>query len=207
MGMNEMAEKYFIAMDKNETSKADKYAEELIIGGTALIRKIINFLWKDSPYDEDLLQEGRLALFKALKKYNPSRGNDGELKGAQFATYAYNSIKNAIIMFLRKNRNTFGTIKKDLIQEDTTLGLLEYEEKTPPPVRSLSLTNADTINHIVNNIPEKYQKTFRVWQNLESGKKPTASEKIMCLREMKKVAKRENITQQHFRNSMTDIYL
>ena len=69
--------------------------EELIEKNMGLVMSIVNsFHPKDQTEREDYLQAGRIGLWKALRKFNPAKGN-------VLSTYAWNPIRWEIIKEIR----------------------------------------------------------------------------------------------------------
>jgi RNA polymerase sporulation-specific sigma factor len=64
----------------------------LVLDNEALVRFILKgYAWRDDY--EDLLQEGRLALFQATKKFDPTKG--------KFSSFAGRYIRNSVLRVLR----------------------------------------------------------------------------------------------------------
>jgi RNA polymerase sigma factor (sigma-70 family) len=74
--------------------------EGLVAGLARRMRRWKKVNSSDGFDEEDLLQEGRIALLTAAKKYN-------EKKGAQFSTYAYKAAFKAMNRLCRKLQSTF----------------------------------------------------------------------------------------------------
>ena len=74
--------------------------EGLVAGLARRVRRWKKVNSSDGFDEEDLLQEGRIALLTAAKKYN-------EKKGAQFSTYAYKAAFKAMNRLCRKLQSTF----------------------------------------------------------------------------------------------------
>lgn len=77
---------------------------EINVDTNALVRKyealIHSVLTKKLPNyigDEDLVQVGRIALWKSAKRYDPDKG--------KFSTYAYKAIYHAMLKELSKRKN------------------------------------------------------------------------------------------------------
>lgn len=77
---------------------------EINVDTNALVRKyealIHSVLTKKLPAyvgDEDLVQVGRIALWKSAKRYDPDKG--------KFSTYAYKAIYHAMLKELSKRKN------------------------------------------------------------------------------------------------------
>lgn len=82
----------------NQTAKGDQ--SELIRSYEPMVRSLVyqytRGMKRPTSYYEDLLQEGRIAVFKAIGSFDPGRGAD-------FSTHAYWQIKSALYKFLGKN--------------------------------------------------------------------------------------------------------
>lgn len=69
----------------------DRQAEEVLISRyTRMVRKISRPLFLMGGDSEDLIQEGMLGLWKAVREYAPERG-------ASFRTFAYTCVKNSML--------------------------------------------------------------------------------------------------------------
>lgn len=69
----------------------DRQAEEVLISRyTRMVRKISRPLFLMGGDSEDLIQEGMLGLWKAVREYVPERG-------ASFRTFAYTCVKNSML--------------------------------------------------------------------------------------------------------------
>lgn len=106
-----------IKIDVNKLIKkaqeGDRESHEVIIlQYDKLIRKILTKYVNnnDANYD-DYLQEGRLALFKAINNFDLD-------KGVKFITYAYICIEKSILTYLRKTKNIVKYVRR--IQEIST---------------------------------------------------------------------------------------
>lgn len=108
--------------------------ESIFIENEKLVGYVYNkfFRQKYHEYEDDLIQEGRIALWKCINKYD----NDKNC----FSTFAVKCIKNSLYMFLRRElacgkrcvslyeqiSNTEGLVIEDVV-EDNGVGV---EEKT-----------------------------------------------------------------------------
>lgn len=69
-----------------------KNENSLVLDNEALVRFLLkSYAWRDDY--EDLLQEGRLALYQAAEKYDPAKG--------KFSSFAARYIRNGIQRILR----------------------------------------------------------------------------------------------------------
>ncbi len=65
---------------------------------TALIHDIVHKKFNYPHLQEDLIQEGRIALDRCLVEYKPSNG--------KFSSFAYISIKNRLVNWVNRNSST-----------------------------------------------------------------------------------------------------
>lgn len=75
-----------------------EYSDELLKQFMPMIHKIANKFDTrfDSSYKDDLVEVGKEALIKAVKKFD-------EKRGAKFSTYLHNKVENAMVDELRKS--------------------------------------------------------------------------------------------------------
>lgn len=59
--------------------------DKLVLDNMKLVNQVLHDNYPSIAFDEDLIQEGRLALVKAAQKYDPD-------KGTKFSSYAYPAI-------------------------------------------------------------------------------------------------------------------
>jgi RNA polymerase sigma factor (sigma-70 family) len=100
-----------------------KYKNLFIEHNTPLIRQIIARRFKYPSHFDDLLQEGRLALAKAMDKYDSDRGN--------ISTLCYWSVMNRLKTYMSKT-NVFGKRKSMLEPIDNSedvLNLIQVDGK------------------------------------------------------------------------------
>lgn len=107
--------------------------------------------------EEDLIQEGYIGLFKAIKNYNPS-------KKASFSTYAWICIRNTMISALNKAKTQKNIILTDALLEskddsDDSKKILENYAKAPlsSNPEDIILTREKQINlekYIENNFSD-----------------------------------------------------
>lgn len=77
------------------TASGDHMAEEILIGRyTRLVRMLSRPLFLMGGDSEDLIQEGMLGLWKAVRDYVPDRG-------ASFRTFAQTCVKNSMISAIK----------------------------------------------------------------------------------------------------------
>lgn len=83
-----------------QAQDGDKLAlEKVLVHNLKSIIQVIKPCYANNKFDEnDLFQEGAIALMKAIKTFNP-------YKGAKFSTYAIYKIKKYINTYI--NKNTF----------------------------------------------------------------------------------------------------
>ena len=93
--------------------------EDLIEKNMGLVASIVNsFHPNDQTEREDYLQAGRIGLWKALKNFNPAKGN-------VLSTYAWNPIRWEIIKEIKIMKR-----KKDHI-DLSSINMPTYIEKPP----------------------------------------------------------------------------
>ena len=98
-------ERELITMAKS----GDKLAfEKLLLCYTNYVGYIVDTIcWSLGEYREDLMQEGFMALFRAVRTYDGS--------SSSFSTYAFQCIKNSVITAKRKlERETVSTEMEDI---------------------------------------------------------------------------------------------
>lgn len=59
--------------------------DKLVLDNLKLVNQVLHDKYPSIAFDEDLIQEGRLALVRAAQKYDPD-------KGIKFSSYAYPAI-------------------------------------------------------------------------------------------------------------------
>lgn len=191
-------QQYLEAKENGDTNLQNKIFEKIILESDAITNKLINTFWKDSGHESDLIQEGRLATFHALNKFDITQGS-------KFVTYAYTCIRNSLFLYMKKNRNPFGEVNNTLTKEDLDIAIQEMDKANTTRVNNnMSPTTADSLSFILSKMPAKHAKTIKVWNDLEVGEKPTSVDKVMAQRSMKKVVKKYNISISDFRNTITD---
>lgn len=99
-------------------TKNKKCLEEIILSSKGIINYCLrNWTNKNnSTYKEDLIQEGFLAIYKAVEKFDTS-------KNIKFSTYAYNWVNKYMQTYIRKNT-------KECIIEDNYIDLNTTIEDT-----------------------------------------------------------------------------
>ena len=96
--------------------------EECKVDHERLVRLIVRKFDQTGLDEEDLIQEGMIALLKAENTYDPS-------KGAKFETYANIVIQNRLIDYLRKNKMNGKRTEEN--QEPEQIIYLNWEPGTP----------------------------------------------------------------------------
>ena len=93
---------------------------------------------------EDLVQEGTLGLFEAVKEYNPNSDNS-------FGTYAYYWIRHYISRFLEKDETVRGSEKIQLLRRRIFEIMDDY---------FLQIGSVPSIQEIVDKLNEKGKKKY-----------------------------------------------
>lgn len=98
--------------------------------------------------EEDLRQEGRIALYKAAKGFDLEKG---EYKEIAFSTYAYNSIENNILGYIRKI-TSYSVTKEDIRVEFINVDFNTLAKNTADPNDEYTHADGyDTIQTFVIN--------------------------------------------------------
>ena len=117
-----------------KAQKGDELAKNILIGNyEPLIISIINKknFYIEGEEFQDLVQEGRLALFNAVKNYDPNRN-------AKFSTYAKTLIENHLINVIKSSQNSKNMALNSALGLNNQ-GEVELEELPLPvkPTRSI----------------------------------------------------------------------
>lgn len=139
--------------------------------------------------NEDLIQEAKLALWKACLHFNPERGH-------QFSTYAYHVIKNTLRSVLRRESQTFEQrMGNGIVSLDAEIGGEDDGAKTTIG----SLTSAEGVSDCsileTNEIMLKVlnEDELQLCKELASGMS------------QQEIAKREGLTRQGLNNRLLKI--
>ena len=116
--MNKIEEKYLKVQEKQSQSLPyDKELNELIVSlESSMIKIIADMSITDTTLKEDLMQEGRLSVCKAVAAYTTNNNTT-------FYTFVYQCIKNGMLDYLRglstkKNMQIAQAVSLDNINED-----------------------------------------------------------------------------------------
>lgn len=132
-------------LDQYNITKDNKYKDEFIRKNTALVKKIIDRRFKYPNHFEDLLQEGRLALSKAMEKYDPDRGS--------ISTLCYYSVMNRLKTFMSKT-NIYG-------KRNIRLEPLDNSEEILLSLPASDVKNITILEELINNLPEEDKSLIR----------------------------------------------
>jgi len=174
---DELAKEYFL-------TRNDKLRGEIVKQYSAMCADIIRKKFYNENNFDDLMQEGALAVLKALEKFNP------EL--ATFTTLAGTAIRNNIIMYLKKN-NIFGTYKTRYERESAAV--LEYM----PAKKTVNVDIVDTVNNVFKKMDKTQVKVLKRAAGMSSGK-DAFFEKKKAQDSFKKIATRWNLQFNDFFN-------
>ena len=92
-------EAFRLLKEENDLQARDK----IIRHNLRLVAHIAKKYYNESADQEDLISVGTIGLIKAVNTFDHK-------KGARFATYAARCIENEILMYLRSEKKTLGTI-------------------------------------------------------------------------------------------------
>ena len=117
--------KYLQSLEMTNTW-SDRKNNQLIDNMGLVILIASRYLKKARGLDiDDLIQEGRIALYRAIETFDPSRK-------AKFSTYAYNVIQRSIInIVVKHNRENWKNVPEELVpivpdtKEETKLIMLD----------------------------------------------------------------------------------
>lgn len=101
---------------KNGDNRAVEILINNNIGFIKTIAKEVSSQYRDSVEFDDLVQEGQIAIWKCINKYD-------EPSGITFLTYAKHAIQNAMTDLVRKN------ISSALVETDSLDGYIESGEQ------------------------------------------------------------------------------
>jgi RNA polymerase sporulation-specific sigma factor len=130
-----------ISMWKKSSNKS-MYEEKIIDKMGFMIYNRISY-YKNTSLYEDLLQEGRIGILKAMEKFDITRG-------CNFFQYSTFHIKNQIRLYLQKHRKNKEILTNNIIEgvgEDDPISLFEKQE-----ARKILLSAIDTLPDIDQNI-------------------------------------------------------
>lgn len=127
---------------KNAHTNTEQVQTLIIAQYQGLVKKIAGrYISRDIPY-EDLEQEGYCGLLKAIKKFNPSRGN-------RFSTYAYPVIEGEIRNAFKKKKQSVVTCTIDF---ENIADTNEKEHNQDIEVIHQFLLSLDTIERKIINL-------------------------------------------------------
>ncbi len=148
--MNRIEEKYLKLQEKTLASLPhDKELNDLIKALETTMGKIITDLSiKDSNLKEDLMQEGRLSVCKAVAAYSASNPSS-------FYTFAYSCIKNGMLDYLRKqNAKKNIVISQAVSLDDVKESDIEINAYTLEDI----FDNEDKVRTLINSLDDTQKK-------------------------------------------------
>lgn len=117
---------------------------------TTMYKIISEMSINDEMLKQDLLQEGRLAICKAVASFNSSQD-------ASFYTFAYLCIKNAMVDFLRKQNSK----KNQLIGQALPLEIINENEIEDPSLNlETNFDNVDKIEKIMSQLNDTQKQVL-----------------------------------------------
>lgn len=132
-------------LEQYNSTKDDKFKDEFIKKNIPLVKRIIDRRFKYTNYFDDLLQEGRLALSKAMEKYDPSRGN--------ISTLCYYSVMNRLKTFMSKT-NIYG-------KRNARLEPLDNSEEILLSIPVNNVRNISVLEDLINDLSEEDRSLIR----------------------------------------------
>ena len=148
--MNQIEKNYKSIKDKHALSQPhERELNELILSLEKTMYKIIDsFNIVDADLKEDLMQEGRLAVCKAVASFS----NDQD---ASFYTFAYQCIKNGMLDYLRKRNSK----KNVAISQAVPLDKINESELEDPNLDIEEFfDNKDKINNMMDQLDDVERK-------------------------------------------------
>lgn len=129
---------------------------ELIKEKEFLIIYVLKRWFPKHLFDEDFVQIGRVALWRAIKTYDDS-------KGAKLDTYAITCIRRAISSELvRLTRKTFDINNEVYCFDDMTFTTLKGEDATPfkelLPDEKINIESIVIVNDMIDSLTEEERK-------------------------------------------------
>lgn len=103
-----------------------------------LVQRIRRQLSKNTSIREDLLQEGRIALVRAARTWQAE-------SGTQFRTYATNVVRNAMVNFLKAQRQRPACVSMD---EPAENGESLHDTIGSPATQEDDIAGARRANHV-----------------------------------------------------------
>ena len=180
-----------IAKGKKEGKNMDKEINELILEFDPIIKSIILKIKNGGLYEDDmndLMQEGRLGLNRAINSYDSS-------KNTLFSTHAGNCIRNSIIDFLRVQNTNANKALQNAISFDNipeTIIMLEDEDPEKIFIEKETLDNIDkALNASQKAVYDLYNQNYSY---LEMSKKLGKTTKSIdnTLQQIKKIIRELN---------------
>lgn len=139
----ELFEKYL--SEKQTLEEKDKIRQTILLANRKLVKKIANDYFHrhrtGSLTLEDLIEEGFIGLDKAIRRFDPSLGNE-------FSTYATYWIEQSID---RQTKNEGFIVRIPVHVQERIIKLRKLEAKKIPDaeiIKAMSLTDFETLNRL-----------------------------------------------------------
>ena len=150
---------------------------EKIIANEKLVYYTINRFFPELIWDDDVIQIGRIALWKAIMK---------NIEPKAFSSYAVTSIKNAILNELKRRTSlkrgdrNFQTVYLDDGDNEQLIGydeipykiieINDYKENTTEIKKEIlnMITQGYNLTEIANKLDMSYSKIYRIWKEIKS---------------------------------------
>ena len=181
--------------DKSILNNFVMHHQKLIL---KIIHKTLNKIKTDLSF-MDLVQEGNLALIKAIEYYDPSREN-------KFSTYAYPVIHNAIIdaIMIEDKRKLINKIIENE-KHDNDIELFPSRSLNSPEANYLNWEKLNIINENLSRLKPAYKKMISMYFGLFNYEEHTLEE-IGLVFGISKSAVHQNIKKQLSKLSLIKDY-
>ncbi len=133
--------------------------EYLIKKYMGVVKKESRTLYLIGAENEDILQEGMIGLFKAIRDYNPQ-------KGASFSTFANICVKRQLITAVKQSNrkkhsplNSYISFYSTDDTENFMLNELVADKNTEPEMMVLGNDKSEKIDEFIDKNLSKYEKS------------------------------------------------
>ena len=139
--------------------KDDAAMDYLIKKYMGVVKKESRTLYIIGAENEDIIQEGMIGLFKAVRDYDPS-------KGASFSTFANLCVKRQLITAVKQSNrkkhsplNSYVSFYSKDDDESYLVDELAADKNTEPERMMLGKDQSEKINEFIDRYLSKYEKS------------------------------------------------